>query len=462
MAQPKDSKFHIAMFPWFAIGHMTPYLHLSNELAQRGHKISFLLPNKIRIQWEARNLHPNLITFHPLVVPHIEGLPPGTETDSNIPISLATHLATAMDLTRDQVETLLRKLKPDFVFFDSAHWVPELASKIGFLRTVCYTVVSATTLAMQLVPGRKVFKDMTLMKAEMEKPPSGYPSSTVVLRRHEALAPLIVSTEFGSGITLYDRMTTAIRECDALSIRTCQEIEGHFCDYIRSQYRKPVFLTGHVLLEPTKTEWLLEERWEKWLEGFKPGSVVFCAFGSQLILEKNQFQELILGFELTGLPFFIALKSPTGMTTVEEALPEGFEERVRGRGVVYGGWVQQVQILEHRSVGCFVNHCGLGSMWESLMSNTQIVLVPHLLDQILNTRLMVEELKVAVEVARDEKGWFSKESLCKAINSVMDEDSEVGGLVKKNHVKWKQTLTSPGFMTSYVDRFIQQLHELHV
>ncbi|KAL7236114.1 hypothetical protein ACSBR1_019396 [Camellia fascicularis] len=68
-------------------------------------------------------------------------------------------------------------------------------------------------------------------------------------------------------------------------------------------------------------------------------------------------------------------------------------------------------------------------MWESLLSNAQIVLVPHLCDQILNARLMAEELKVAVEVARDENGWFSKESLCKTICSVMNKDNEMDKLV---------------------------------
>ncbi|BFG29130.1 hypothetical protein CerSpe_154040 [Prunus speciosa] len=87
-------------------------------------------------------------------------------------------------------------------------------------------------------------------------------------------------------------------------------------------------------------------------------------------------------------------------------------------------------ILSHTSVGCFVSHCGFGSMWESLLRDNQIVLVPDLSDQILNTKILVKELKVAVEVEREENGWFSKESLSKAITTVMDKDNEVGVMVK--------------------------------
>lgn len=96
------------------------------------------------------------------------------------------------------------------------------------------------------------------------------------------------------------------------------------------------------------------------------------------------------------------------------------------------------------------------------MSACQIVLLPNFGEQILNTRLLAEELKVAVEVERDEDGRFSKENLCKSIKSVMDEDSEFGALVKKNHAKWKEALLNPGFMNNYIDNFAMQLQGLLV
>ena len=94
------------------------------------------------------------------------------------------------------------------------------------------------------------------------------------------------------------------------------------------------------------------------------------------------------------------------------------------------------------------------------MSDNQIVLVPNLVDQVMNTRLLVEELKVAVEVDKDQNGWFSKESLSKAIKYVMDKDSDVGIMVKKNHSELKQALGKPGLMSGYIDEFVHSLHEL--
>jgi anthocyanidin 3-O-glucoside 2'''-O-xylosyltransferase len=69
----------------------------------------------------------------------------------------------------------------------------------------------------------------------------------------------------------------------------------------------------------------------------------------------------------------------------------------------------------------------------------------------------VEELKVAVEVEREDNRWISKESLSEAIISVMDKESEVGGLVKYNHAKFKEAFTGEGVQERYLDTFIQSL-----
>ncbi|CAL8150986.1 unnamed protein product [Prunus armeniaca] len=76
--------------------------NLSNKLAARGHRISFLVPKKAQLELQHLNLHPNLITFHTITFPHIEGLPDGTEIASDIPTSML--LSIAMDVTRDQIQ----------------------------------------------------------------------------------------------------------------------------------------------------------------------------------------------------------------------------------------------------------------------------------------------------------------------------------------------------------------------
>ena len=161
------------------------------------------------------------------------------------------------------------------------------------------------------------------------------------------------------------------------------------------------------------------------------------------------------------MPFSAALKPPMEAEIIESALPEGFEKRIKGRGVVHGDWVQQQLILRHPSVGCFVTHCGSGSLSEAMVTECQLVLVPHIGDQIINARLMGGDLKVGVEVEKgDEDGLFTSEGVCNAVKAVMDYDSEVGKEVRANHAKWREFLSSKGLENSYIDNFVQKLHYL--
>ncbi|XVF40401.1 hypothetical protein PTKIN_Ptkin01aG0110700 [Pterospermum kingtungense] len=121
-----------------------------------------------------------------------------------------------------------------------------------------------------------------------------------------------------------------------------------------------------------------------------------------------------------------------GAETIESALPEGFQERVKGRGFIQGGWVPQQLILRHPSVGCFVTHCGSGSLAEAMVTDCQLVLLPHIGDQIINARLMDGDLKIGVEV---EKGpcFMSKGSnvfssfKCKEQQTLIGLDGQLPG-----------------------------------
>jgi hypothetical protein len=194
---------------------------------------------------------------------------------------------------------------------------------------------------------------------------------------------------------------------------------------------------------------------------FQGGSVIYCALGSEIKLTKDQFQELVLGFELCGSPFLAALKSPFGAESVEAALPEGLKERVKGKGMVHGGWVQQRLILGHPSIGCFVTHCG--SLFEALRSECQLVMLPQIPDQIINARMMANNWKVGVEIEKgEEDGLFTKGSVCKVVKAVMEVYSEVGRLVRANHAKLRDVSLTEDLQSSYIDSFSQKLRDLVV
>ncbi|XVE88133.1 hypothetical protein DITRI_Ditri19aG0043400 [Diplodiscus trichospermus] len=373
-----DKAFHIAMYPWFALGHVTAFVHMANKLAERGHKISFFFPPKTHCKFEAFNLHPRSHNLH------------------------------------------------------SDH--PSTCSRLG-IKSVLYCIISSATIGYLLSPARKIL-EKGLTGPDLLEPPEGFPSSNIKLHTHEAQGlASVTTTEYGSGISFVERHLRSFSDCDAICFKTCREIEGPYCEYVGSQFEKPVI--------------------------FAAKTVIFCAFGSECVLKKDQFQELVLGLEQTGLPFLVALKPPLGTETIESALPEGFQTRVKGWGLVHGGWVPQQLILSHPSVGCFVTHCGSGSLSEALVNDCQLVLLPNVGDQIINARLIAGDLKIGVEVEKgEEDGLFTKDDVSKAVKAVMDDDSEVGKEARTNHAKWKEFLLEPGLENSYMDGFVEMLHAM--
>ena len=130
----------------------------------------------------------------------------------------------------------------------------------------------------------------------MQLPP-GYPSLSVRINSKglEIAQLKVVAKDLGTGMSIYVRITSSMIWSDAMAFRTYHEVEGPYCDYLRKHFAKLVLLTGPVLSETPATK--LDEKWTNWLCNFKQGTVVYCAFGSQNKLQKDQFQELLLGFE---------------------------------------------------------------------------------------------------------------------------------------------------------------------
>ncbi|GFP88339.1 zeatin o-xylosyltransferase [Phtheirospermum japonicum] len=112
-------------------------------------------------------------------------------------------------------------------------------------------------------------------------------------------------------------------------------------------------------------------------------------------------------------------------------LPDGFEERVRERGIVVRDWAPQVEILAHKSTGGFMSHCGWNSCFESLMMGVPMLAWPMHTDQPLNAIVVTGVLKTGLFVRK----WAEREKLVRAsvIKDVVERlmESEEGGEIRK-------------------------------
>ncbi|KAI3976660.1 hypothetical protein MKX01_008518 [Papaver californicum] len=137
-----------------------------------------------------------------------------------------------------------------------------------------------------------------------------------------------------------------------------------------------------------------------WLDKCPENSMVYVCFGSQAALPNKQMEALAAGLERSKVRFLWCVKEPT-VGLVEGAysvVPAGFEKRMAGRGMVIRGWVPQLLILRHRSVGSFMTHCGWNSILEGLTSGVVMFAWPMMAEQFFNANLIVDQLEVAIRV----------------------------------------------------------------
>ncbi|KAJ1435764.1 UDP-glycosyltransferase family, conserved site [Sesbania bispinosa] len=454
-----NDELHVVMFPFLAFGHISPFVQLSNKLFSNGVRITFLSAssNIPRIK-STLNLNPS-INIIPLQFPN------GITSTAELPPDLAGNLMHALYLTQPQVKSLLLQLKPHYVFFDFAqNWLPKLASEAG-VKSVHFSVYSAISDSYITVPSRFAgIEGRSITHEDLTKPPPGYPQkSNISLKPFEAMDFMFLFRRFGDDITGYERVLQSLSECSYVVFKSCKEIEGPYIDYIEKQFGKTVLLAGPLVPEPLMD--VLEEKWFKWLDNFSPKSVIFCSFGSETFLNDDQIKELATGLELSGLPFILVLNFPSNLNAqaeLDRALPKGFLDRVKDRGVVHTGWLQQQLILKHSSVGCYVCHGGFSSVIEAMVNDCQLVLLPFKGDQFFNSKLIAKDLEAGIEVHRNEEdGYFKKEDILEAVKIIMVEDEkEPGKHIRENHMKWRNFLLNKEIQNRFITDLVAQLKSL--
>jgi len=123
----------------------------------------------------------------------------------------------------------------------------------------------------------------------------------------------------------------------------------------------------------------------EWLDTQPESSVLYVSFGSVAVLSVAQIHELARGLEASGERFLLILRLPHNPDN-RPLLPEGFEERMKGRGLVHIGWAPQLHVLSHRALGGFLTHCGWNSTLESICRGVPMLTWPIQADQPMNAR----------------------------------------------------------------------------
>ncbi|KAI3752935.1 hypothetical protein L2E82_24977 [Cichorium intybus] len=450
---------HVLVFPWLAFGHILPFLELSKKLASHGIKISFVSTpkNLKRLPAIPTNLVNN-IKLVEITLPKVNGLPESCEATIDIQQHETPYLKKAYDNLQESFEKIVEKDPPNLILIDfCSFWVPKVAAKFG-AATAFFSVYTAATLAYMGPPEEMRWGHKRKTPAAFTVAPEWFTFPSLVSHRPDyaptMLRNLHVPDE--SGKSSGQRISQVIEESEFIIIRSCKEFEGEYIDLLEKLYKKTVLPVG-VLPPERIIANEIESTWSntfKWLDTKRAKSVLFVGFGSEYKMPVEQIHELAHGLELSGVFFIWVLRKPIGEGSLD-ILPKDFESRVSDRGIICFGWVPQMEILAHPSIGGCLFHSGWGSIVESLGFGHPLILMPMVADQGLNSKLLVEK-GIGYEVARNEDGSFRREKVAESVKLVME--SGEGEWIRKNAFEMRNVFGDESLHEDYISSFVGYLN----
>ncbi|KAH0711393.1 hypothetical protein KY289_007352 [Solanum tuberosum] len=258
-------------------------------------------------------------------------LPKNAEATIDLGYEQVKYLKLAQDGLKEPIAKFLEESTPDFIIFDFAsYWIPSIASKFN-IPTRYFSIFIAAVLGFT-GPVRGLNNDYEIRKTpeEYTVPPKWVPFETTVAFKLFEVLRIFEATIKGE--------------------------EENVSDAFRMH--RTLELSDFLLAKPSQ----------------------------------NEVTELALGLELSGLPVFWVLRTKRREYDDELIkLPEGYEDRIKGRGIVCMSWAPQLKILSHDSVGGILTHSRWSSVVETIQFEKPLVLLTFLADQGLNARLLEEK-----------------------------------------------------------------------
>lgn len=235
----------------------------------------------------------------------------------------------------------------------------------------------------------------------------------------------------------------------------------------------PVYCIGPLIADAEERANEDEHECLSWLDGQPSRSVVFLCFGSRGSFSVAQVKEIAHGLERSGQRFLWVVKKPpsdektkqaenfTEEFDLEGVLSEGFLERTKDRGMVVKSWAPQVGVLRKESVGGFVTHCGWNSVLEAVVAGVPLVAWPLYAEQHLNRNVLVNDIKMAIELEqREDDGFVSGDELEKRVRELMESEQgrELGEKSRKMREMASAALGSAsGSSTRALAKFVEAL-----
>lgn len=425
-----------------AQGHLIPIIDMAKLFASRGVRATIItttsyLPLISETIEKSKELGTEI--DHLIIKLPIEevGLPKGCES-----LGLATtpemllKFLEAISKLGPQLAQLLEKHKPNCLVADMFFpWATDVAAQFGIPRLIFHGTSHFSLCAALNMYLYEPYKKISSSDTNPFVIPN-LPGEITITRDKlpEFMNKQNIDNEFS-------RMFKASKEVELRSfgvlVNSFYELEQDYANHytkflgVRSWHIGPLFLWDKSVDIENKAKrgvkTSIDENYcLKWLDSKKPNSVIYVCFGSMPNFTDDQLKEIALALESYGQQFiWVVRKKTKNEGDLEDKwLPQGFENRTEGKGLIIREWAPQVLILEHEAIGGFVTHCGWNSILEAICAGVPLVTWPLGAEQFYNEKLITQILRIGVCVGaqkwnRNTGDFVKSQAIEKAVIQIM-------------------------------------------
>ncbi|KAM7469841.1 hypothetical protein LguiA_008024 [Lonicera macranthoides] len=472
--EQKQKQLRIFFFPMMAQGHMIPTLDMAILFSSTTTVKSTIITTPLNAHTFSTSIRSSQLDLQILEFPSAAaGLPEGVENVNHCTseeMVIRFFLATA--LLQEPLERLLGELMPDCLVADMFFpWATHAASRFGIPRLVFHGTGFFALCAMESMRMYKPFKEVESDSEPFVLP--NLPHAIKLLRTQIAQHELEETTN--DFTELLNQVKNSDLECYGVIMNSFLELEPDYANHYRNVLKRKAWHIGPLSLcnKDIKDEVVIgkksaidEHECLKWLDSQKLNSVIYVCFGSMVDISAAQLYEIAMGLEASD-QLFIWVVRRSKNEDENMWLPNGFEERTKGRGLIIRGWAPQVLILDHRAIGGFFTHCGWNSILEGVCAGVPMVTRPVFADQFYNEKLVTDVLRIGVSVGVKESNRVSCEKIRREVveNSVKrlmveEEGEEIRKRAMGLKVKAKQAIEEGGSSYNDLSALIEELSSL--
>lgn len=194
-----------------------------------------------------------------------------------------------------------------------------------------------------------------------------------------------------------------------------------------------------------------------WLDSQPDSSVLYVSLGSIWSVSSVQMDEIAAGLRNSGVRFFWVSRGDTSW----------FKDGCVDRGIVVP-WCDQLKVLCHSSIGGFWTHCGLNSTLEAAYAGVPMLTFPIMMDQVPNSKLIVEDWKIGWRVKKPEVGsevLVTRDEISELVKSFMDLNNDERKAMSKRAREvqeiCQEAVAENGSSITNFDAFLNDISHAH-